>query len=259
MEEYNLDKSFFINASRGSKGSQLKYKYENKWFKIDTHGYEGIAESLACDILEASNCSYYVKYHRCMINGRSGCYSENFLEEDEQLITFEDLYYMNTGKSLTEEIARIQNVSERIHFVKVMVQNYTGLDVSRYIDTLIALDFIIRNGDRHLNNMAVIAAKTGYREAPVFDNGDAFFSSYQKFEPWLTLDECIEKCTARPFSGSFQSQFSNIKNLLKIDYKCLMELFQKQVDSRGKKAALYLLNKYQNEFEDKDLKKIEDF
>ena len=107
--------------------------------------------------------------------------------------------------------------------------------------------------------MAVIATKTGYREAPVFDNGDAFFSSYQKFEPWLTLDECIEKCTARPFSGSFQSQFSNIKNLLKIDYKCLMKLFQRQVDSRGKKAALYLLNKYRNEFEDKDLKKIEDF
>lgn len=33
-----------------------------------------------------------------------------------------------------------------------------------------------------------------------------------------------------------------------------MELLQKQADSRGKQAALYLLNKYQNEFEDKDLK-----
>ena len=254
MEEYSLDNSFFINASSGSKGSQLKYKFENKWFKIDTHGYEGIAESLACDILEASNCHCYVKYHRCTINGRSGCYSENFLSEDEQLITFENLYYMNTGRSLTEEIAKIQDVSERILFVKVMVQNYTGLDVSMYVDTLIALDFIIRNGDRHLNNMAVIASNEGYREAPVYDNGDAFFSSYQKFEPWLTLDECMEKCTARPFSGSFHSQFSNIKNPLKIDYKYLMELLQKQADSRGKQAALYLLNKYRNEFEDKDLK-----
>lgn len=56
------------------------------------------------------------------------------------------------------------------------------------------------------------------------------------------------------FSGSFQSQFSNIKNPLKIDYKYLMELLQKQADSRGKQAALYLLNKYRNEFEDKDLK-----
>ena len=88
----------------------------------------------------------------------------------------------------------------------------------------------------------------------MYDNGDAFFSSYQKFEPWLTLDECMEKCTARPFSGSFQSQFSNIKNPLKIDYKYLMELLQKQTDSRGKQAALYLLNKYRNEFEDKDSK-----
>lgn len=56
------------------------------------------------------------------------------------------------------------------------------------------------------------------------------------------------------FSGSFHSQFSNIKNPLKIDYKYLMELLQKQADSRGKQAALYLLNKYRNEFEDKDLK-----
>lgn len=56
------------------------------------------------------------------------------------------------------------------------------------------------------------------------------------------------------FSESFHSQFSNIKNPLKIDYKYLMELLQKQADSRGKQAALYLLNKYRNEFEDKDLK-----
>lgn len=259
MEEYNLDNSFLINASSGSKGSQLKYKFENKWFKIDTQGYEGIAESLVSDILTASNCTSYVKYYRCVINGRSGCYSENFLNKDEQLVTFENLYFMNTGKSLTAEIAKMQDVSERIQFVKTIVQNYTGLNVSAYIDTLISLDFITRNGDRHLNNMAVILTKTGYKEAPVFDNGDAFFSSYQKFEPWLTLDECMERCIAKPFSGSFQNQFSCIKNKLRIDYKYLMELFQKQDDCRGKKAALYLLDKYRSMFSDGSLQEIKSF
>ncbi len=39
MESFSLDESSLISASSGSKGSQLKYKHDNKWFKVNTTGY----------------------------------------------------------------------------------------------------------------------------------------------------------------------------------------------------------------------------
>ena len=248
MEEFNLDKSFLVATSSGSTGSQMKYKYNNKWFKVDTNGYELIAEVLACCILEASNCNDYVRYHRCIINGRNGCYSESFLKDGERLMTFEDLYYFNTGESLTEKIMGLSGISERIQFVKSTVAEFTGIDVSDYVDVCLSLDYITRNGDRHLNNFAVIEGERGYRVAPVFDNGDAFFSNYSKFEPWCTLDECLDTCTAKPFSGSFDAQFSCIKNSLKVDYQLVRKLIGEQPEGRGKQTALYLIEKYRNIF-----------
>ncbi len=153
---------------------------------------------------------------------------------------------MNVGESLTEKIARLDDVAARIQFVKEAVQCYTGLDVSEYVDTIIALDFLIRNGDRHLNNMAIIRTASGYRVAPIFDNGDAFFSSYQKFEPWLTMEECLDRCTAKPFSGSFNAQFSCIENKLRIDYSAVAKLMCEQEMTRGKETAFFLLEKYRN-------------
>ena len=259
MESFSLDESSLISTSSGSKGSQLKYKHDNKWFKVNTTGYEADAEVLTCCILKASNCSNYVQYHKCTVNDRVGCYSENFLKNDEQLITFENLYYVNVGESLTEKIAHLDGVAARIQFVKESVQCYTGLDVSEYVDTIIALDFLIRNGDRHLNNMAIIRTASGYRVAPIFDNGDAFFSSYQKFEPWLTMEECLDRCTAKPFSGSFDAQFSCIGNKLRIDYSAVAKLMCGQEMTRGKEAALFLLEKYRNIFAEDSLQDISVF
>lgn len=249
MERYDFDPSYLVATSTGSQGSQIKYKYKNKWFKVDTNGYEGTAEVLASDILEASNYRNFVKYHKCIINGRTGCYSENFLMNDEQLVTFEKLYYLNTGKSLLSEINKLESVSERIQFTKSMVQSYTGISVDDYVDTCISLDYLIRNGDRHLNNLTVILGSDGYREAPIFDNGDAFFSNFQKFGPWLTMEECLDKCTAKPFSGSFDMQFLCIRNVLRVDYSLVKKLIVEQASGRCAQSALFLLDKYRNAFD----------
>lgn len=40
-------------------------------------------------MLEHSDCTNFVKYRRCVVNNKKGCYSLNFLNDNEQLITFE--------------------------------------------------------------------------------------------------------------------------------------------------------------------------
>lgn len=243
MEEFKLDESSLVITSSGSKGSQLKYKQGGKWFKVNTNGYEAVAEVLACCILKASNYKDFVVYHQCIVNGRRGCYSEDFLRDGEQLVTFENLYYLNTGESLTEKITHLPNVADRIDFTKEWISKFASISVDEYVDACIALDYLIRNGDRHLNNMAVVRGSDGYRLAPIFDNGDAFFSDYGKFEPWCSLDECYSKSTAKPFSGSFIMQYSCISDRLGVNVTQAKKLVEEQPDSRGKQAALYLLSK----------------
>lgn len=220
--------------------------------------YEGLAEYYVSVMLEHSDCTNFVKYRRCVVNNRKGCYSLNFLNDNEQLITFENLYYMNTGLSLASKIMRLNDVSDRIAFTKKAIQRYTDLNVSKYVDTLLTLDYYTRNNDRHLNNMAVIMCQSGYKEAPIFDNGAAFFSNYQIFEPWLTLEGCLDVCTAKLFSGSFEAQYRCINPAIKFDIDAVKNVSEGEPDSRCKSAMLFLIDHLQSKKEN-NLKKISRF
>jgi hypothetical protein len=144
----------------------------------------------------------------------------------------------------------MDDADSRYHYVVDFFIKEAALDIRPYLDVVISLDFLTRNGDRHYNNLAVIKKEHGYRTAPIFDNGDAFFSNYSKFDPWMNIPECIEKCVAHPFSGSFDLQFNLVKNRLKINYKKLLPKLAALPDSRCKTAALYLLDHYKDIYRD---------
>lgn len=72
-----------------SKGVQRKYYEAGKWYKENYFGYEGIAEHLASLVLLCSNIDSYVYYEKCMINGKKGCVSDNFLKDDEAYISLD--------------------------------------------------------------------------------------------------------------------------------------------------------------------------
>lgn len=250
MEDFRLSEKNKCLMNSGSRGCQLKYKQGNKWFKINTNGYEDKAEYVSYLLLRCSNYSHYLKYYLCRINDKPGCYSEDFLHDTEELVSFERLYFTHTGKSLTMDVAAIDNVKARIQFVIDFFRNEINLDITDYLNYVISLDFLTRNGDRHFNNLAVIHSEQGYTVAPIFDNGDSFFSSYAKFDPWLSIKECVEKSSAQPFSGSFDEQFSCIENKLRINYTQFFSLLKKLDDCRYKEAATCLLNQYESVFRD---------
>ena len=60
MIKVSLDdqlKNFIINH-----GTQEKMVIDNQWYKIDVFYYEGLAESIASDILKKSNIKEFVRY-----------------------------------------------------------------------------------------------------------------------------------------------------------------------------------------------------
>lgn len=53
-----------------------------------------------------------------MINGKSGCVSENFLRENETFITFERLHFSYTGQHMLDVVMIYSDIRERIEYVK---------------------------------------------------------------------------------------------------------------------------------------------
>jgi hypothetical protein len=223
IKEYSIDETYRVVASSGSKGCQLKYFKDNHWFKINSNGYEGLSEEVVYKILHCSNYSNYVKYSRCKVNGRPGCVSKNFLKPGELLISFASLFFSYTGKNLGDVILTMESLDDRIDFVVEFFNKTISVDVSSYLSTVFCVDLITRNCDRHFDNLAFIKNDGVFRCAPIFDNGDSFFSDYSKFDPWMNVEECIEKSFAKPFSGSFNKQFEHFPNKFRINYS---ELFK---------------------------------
>ena len=83
IESYTLSPESLVMVQGSSKGTQPKYFENGYWYKKDSCGYEGLAEELVSKVLSCSNVKDYVEYEQCIIDGRSGCRSKNFLKENE--------------------------------------------------------------------------------------------------------------------------------------------------------------------------------
>ena len=222
MEKVILDDYLPLELARhSSKGNQLKWKYENNWYKADHMGYEGLSEVIVSQFLSYSNVIDYVKYTPAQIKYREenyrGCKSKNFLNDGEELVTVEHLFRQYTGKSLSGEMGRISDVKDRIMYATENVAELTGLtDFGKYMSILLALDSFFLNEDRHTNNIAVIyrPEEEIYRFSPIFDNGLALFSdTATDFGMEKTLEDCMKRIEAKPFDRNFDKQLDAIEEL----------------------------------------------
>ena len=104
-----IDERYLVRDSGTSDGTQEKYFMDNKWYKVDRYGGEGIAEELASILLENSNLpeKSYVKYNRVLINNSEGCVSDNFLKKGESYITLYRLYSNIYGKDMAMVTSRM--------------------------------------------------------------------------------------------------------------------------------------------------------
>jgi hypothetical protein len=215
MEIINMDQYLPYNTyGHSSKGNQLKFMHDGFWYKADHMGYEGLAEVIVSKLLRLSNVKNYVDYEPVMITYKDvlyhGCRSRNFLTEGEELVTSEHLFRQYTGQGLSQELAHITAVNERIAFFVQTIQDYTRIiDFGKYITMILELDAFFLNEDRHTNNIAVKynpKAKI-YQPCNIFDNGLALFSdtsiSFTKEKP---VPVCLSIIQAKPFSFDFDEQ-----------------------------------------------------
>lgn len=246
VANYILTPAAMSMVAGSSKGAQRKYYESGKWYKENYSGYEGTAEHLASLVLSCSNIESYVHYEKCLINGKKGCVSDNFLKDDEVYISLDRLHDMYKGGKLDDFVYRYQEINERIDYVENFVKEYTGLDIHDYLAKMLTFDALILNTDRHFNNIGIIAnvQKNSYYFAPIFDNGRALLSEIEKFPFDVSLEENIENVIGKPFCANLEYQAHVFGYGLKIDYPKLYTLLEQEEKSRALDALYLQLEKY---------------
>lgn len=213
VKNYTIDDSFLLRTAGTSDGSQDKYFKDNLWFKKDYFGGEGFAESFSSKLLQ--NCglneSAFVKYTPCLINGKQGCFSKNFLNENETFVTFYRLYKNINGRDLAAVCSRM-DYDDAIEYVLSFVKEQTGLDIKTYLANIFTLDFLILNEDRHFNNFGLIFNEKEFHLAPIFDNGKSFFIGNKRAAKFTSLKEKFKTSFSKCFCADFSTNMKYLKN-----------------------------------------------
>ena len=147
MFQENVEEEYVITQTGTSEGTQIKYKKDGYWYKKDSRGKEGLSEYLVSKLLTFSDMEPkdYILYEQGCINGAPGCRSKNFLADGEELITIYRLYYNEFGKDLSQVLAGMDTMEERIIYVLDFVKESCNLDIQGYLKKMIlyVLPFLI--------------------------------------------------------------------------------------------------------------------
>ena len=204
MHNIEIDSRYLSTEDGTSDGTQIKFLFEDNWYKIDRYGGEGLVEELISHILEISNVpsNEYVSYSAININGEPGCFSHNFLQENESFITFYRLYANINGGDLAQVTSKME-YDDAIEFVISFIKDNTKVDVRQYLANTFLLDDLILNEDRHFNNLGLIFNGENFRVAPVFDNGKSLFIGNKRYDSQKSIKDNKKIAFAKAFSGSF--------------------------------------------------------
>lgn len=195
-----------------SKGNQIKWRSGDKFVKLNCLGYENIAETLVSWFLHFTNIKEedYVDYFSCMIyeDGKRlgiGCYSYDFVKEYEE-ITIKDL--LNAG---------LRSFSISYDDLREFLIDEIKLDIKNYIDRILCVDSIVRNDDRHFDNISFLYKDGVYKPAPIFDNGSSCMSDTFSYPFEVDFDINYTSIQAKPFRADFKSQIGYVDRLI-VDY-----------------------------------------
>ena len=215
MFSENIGNDYIVIQEGTSEGTQVKYKKDGYWYKKDNRGNEGRAEYLVSKFMQFTTLqeNEFISYEEGTINGKSGCRSKNFLDEEEELVTFYRLYYNEVGKDLSKVIANMNTMEERIEYVIRFIDQSCGLNIHAYLSKVLTLDMICLNEDRHLNNITILEENGKYHYCPLFDNGEGLMLDNVKYPFDVETRGLMKHLRAKPFQCRFGTVLSAARDL----------------------------------------------
>ncbi|WP_340013940.1 hypothetical protein [Paenibacillus sp. FSL K6-1318] len=237
-----------------SKGDQLKWKIENKWGKANKFGYEGLAEWVAFELISRSNIpsGLIVPYTQCVLIEENveypGCYSEDFLQPGESIITLHRILESYGVKF--DDLQQGQSTRDSVLLVVDFLKDVLKLDTLEYFSIMLPLDAILLNEDRHLNNIAFIHGTDGYRLCPLFDHGLSLLSDTTDYPLSMPTSIALRKIKAKPFSSDFSKQARALETNLQFDRSSVIQFIEQHDQDLGRVAQILRsqIRKYEHLF-----------
>lgn len=258
------DMDMIKTKATSSKGNQMKWLLKDTWYKRDHMGYEGLCEVVVSVLLQKSNVKDFVIYEPVKIkynlSEKSGCYSDNFKDKDEIIVTLEHLYKQFAGHSLAEKLGKYSNPEAKIRHTVEFIEQATGIkNAGEYISILLQLDAFFLNEDRHTNNIAFIyneRTKT-FRFCPYFDFGLSLLADTNDYPLSADIFDCVKLIKAKPFDDDFDEQadaavsiygqklkFSFTSNDIIDAVDSLADYYDNETRNRAKEILLQQKRKY---------------
>jgi hypothetical protein len=204
-------------SSVTSKGNQIKWKTGDLWVKLDSLGYEGLAEELTSIVLSCTNLKHAeykssIVYARPLCQDRQGCVSKDFIVPKYDFITLESL--LRKDENLYACIDKLSSYNAFLNVVK-SVRRLINLDMSKYLANMLLFDCIVLNEDRHRNNIGVLYNKETkkYECSLIFDNGLSLLSDTEDYPIGIDIVKNVCRVKSKPFSDSFFEQMSVVRDL----------------------------------------------
>lgn len=211
---------------------------KKKWKIIDGKRYlvksgsdpfmqEPLNERFATIIQNKLGYEDVIDYGLMWENDKPYSVCENFITTSTELVSA-----FNISKVLKKE----NNISSYDHFVKCC--DTLGIpNTKQFLDRMLALDFIIANTDRHLNNFGAVRNPQtldwiGF--APIFDCGTAMWHNK------LTNGISFKSDESKPFKNTHSEQIKLINNYEQFDFDKLSEVYEECY-------SLYKLSPYMDE------------
>lgn len=220
MFNIDIEGKYFID---GLSGVQPKFLYNNYYYKVDDFGKESITEELVTKVLLFSNLNIedFVQYEQGIINGKTGCRSLNFLQSNEDFVSFNEMHTRITNERLDWHLRR-SNMQEKIEYTTEFIKKHTGVNIEDYLRKNITLDYIVRNVDRHFSNFGLIFNDDGtIKTAPIFDNGASLMSEMSIMYD-RSLEDNITELKAKPFCDNIEEMYKYFGCGFKVDFKSLL-------------------------------------
>ena len=199
-----------------SRGNQEKWfdAEKNLWYKVDDGCFEALAEAVSSEVLRnftnavqlpgISVANYWVDTAEVHGLKRVVSVSENFKRKDESLVTANTILKNSLGTDYLEEFNRRTSLKERIRLLVDAMGEATRMqNMGAYLTTLFEVDALFLNQDRHLNNIALIRDKFGYKPCPIFDCGDSFLLDFALYSPEIESRAYLTKAQCLPFKSRF--------------------------------------------------------
>ena len=146
MRNYKLNEKYRIYSKSVSKGTQVKYRKDEYYYKVNKNGNEGFTEYLVSRLLVNStlNPLTYTRYEYCKINDVLGCRSKSFMSDSEEFVSISRIYQKQTGyNNLSDYLYTFENAQERLNYILQLV---SGVGFSKeiyrvYLNILVQLDY----------------------------------------------------------------------------------------------------------------------